>query len=295
MLQIPYRNKSKWGFCNPEKQIVIPLKFQFARPFSDGLAAVKLNDKYGYINNKGFTIIPFLYDLALDFEDGIAFVVPELKVKDGWEYVHINKKNETVGKGFKPLPPDSTQPLALEEWKSYTRSDGYSTKYYYKNKNGHSVLGPFNYARRFKEGIGIASGPLGKYLFFNEEGKELFAKKVISVEDYSEGFAAAQFDWRVGFIDQKGNEIKLENYTNVRSFRNGFAAIERDGINWGVFDFKNYTKEKKGKWGFIDKSFNEVVKTIYDSVSDFENGLALTNCNNKIGYIDVHGNQYWDD
>jgi len=50
---IPYRKGDKWGFCDRNKKIVIPIKYDLVWPFSEGLAAVKLNGKLGYIDKEG--------------------------------------------------------------------------------------------------------------------------------------------------------------------------------------------------------------------------------------------------
>ena len=46
-----------------------------------------------------------------------------------------------------------------------------------------------------------------------------------------------------------------------------------------------------GKYGFIDKSGNEVIPCKYDYVQGFHEGLALVKQNYKIGFIDKTGNQ----
>lgn len=42
---IPYRKKDKWGFCTPDKKIVIDCIYYEANPFSEGLALVELDLK----------------------------------------------------------------------------------------------------------------------------------------------------------------------------------------------------------------------------------------------------------
>jgi len=44
---IPYRKGDKWGFCTPDKKIVITPKYDDARRFIEGLAQAKLNGKRG--------------------------------------------------------------------------------------------------------------------------------------------------------------------------------------------------------------------------------------------------------
>ena len=58
---IPYRKKDKWGFCTPDKKIVIDPIYTFVQRFSEGLAKVHLDDKSGLINEKGTIVFPFMY------------------------------------------------------------------------------------------------------------------------------------------------------------------------------------------------------------------------------------------
>jgi len=41
------------GFCDRNKKIVIPIKYDFAGVFSEGLAPVNLNGKWGFIDKRG--------------------------------------------------------------------------------------------------------------------------------------------------------------------------------------------------------------------------------------------------
>ena len=49
---IPYRKRDKWGYCTPDKKIVIECIYDSASRFSEEFASVKLNGKYGFINIK---------------------------------------------------------------------------------------------------------------------------------------------------------------------------------------------------------------------------------------------------
>lgn len=89
----PYKNgfakitlADKTGFINTDGKIVIPISFDGANDFSEGLAAVSKRipnnsngfstgtRKYGYINEKGKLVIDYLYDGANDFKNGLAQV-----------------------------------------------------------------------------------------------------------------------------------------------------------------------------------------------------------------------------
>lgn len=91
----------KFGFVNIENQIVIPIDYEDAGDFSEGLARVrKQNSKktkmglrysgWGFINKKNKEIIPCIYDEAYDFCEGLAVIN-----NDGL-YGYINKLNIIV-------------------------------------------------------------------------------------------------------------------------------------------------------------------------------------------------------
>jgi len=44
---IPYRKGDKWGYCTPDKKIVISPMYDGASDFHEGLAPVLLNGKWG--------------------------------------------------------------------------------------------------------------------------------------------------------------------------------------------------------------------------------------------------------
>jgi hypothetical protein len=52
----------KWGFFNPVTYEFIPPIYEKISQFSEGLAAVKLNNKWGFINKNGETVIQFIYE-----------------------------------------------------------------------------------------------------------------------------------------------------------------------------------------------------------------------------------------
>ena len=66
----------KYGY-KKDDVVVIPAIYDDAMDFSEGLAAVKLNDNYGFIDYSGNEVIPFKYDFAWDFSG----VWQELKSK----------------------------------------------------------------------------------------------------------------------------------------------------------------------------------------------------------------------
>lgn len=56
---IPYRKKDKWGFCTPNKNIVIDCIYDNVEAFSKGIARVEKDGKYTFINRYGNIVTDF--------------------------------------------------------------------------------------------------------------------------------------------------------------------------------------------------------------------------------------------
>lgn len=76
MAQEPVRHSDgRWGYRLDGEWCIAP-KYEEAKPFSEGLAAVRLYGKWGYINRGGRAEIAFKFDAAEPFAEGLARVVP---------------------------------------------------------------------------------------------------------------------------------------------------------------------------------------------------------------------------
>lgn len=60
-LLIPFRKSTLWGYCTPDKTIVIPCEYEWAGVFRGDTAVVRGNGKYGAVNREGRLFIPFTY------------------------------------------------------------------------------------------------------------------------------------------------------------------------------------------------------------------------------------------
>jgi hypothetical protein len=67
--------QSKFGFIDPfDNNIIIYPLWDQVREFSNGLAAVKLQNEWGFIDKNGLVVIPIMYEDVKDFKDGLAGV-----------------------------------------------------------------------------------------------------------------------------------------------------------------------------------------------------------------------------
>lgn len=74
--------ENKWGFIDTNGTILIPAKYERTTYFINDLSPVKINGKWGYLNKKGELIIPAKYeDFGYFDEDGKALVTEDGKKK----------------------------------------------------------------------------------------------------------------------------------------------------------------------------------------------------------------------
>ena len=64
----------KSGFIDNTGKIVIPLQFDSANGFSEGLALVTLKGKQFFIDTSGRTVFQAKFDIIRDFSEGLAAV-----------------------------------------------------------------------------------------------------------------------------------------------------------------------------------------------------------------------------
>ncbi|MGP1612778.1 MAG: WG repeat-containing protein [Catonella sp.] len=83
-------DEGKYGYINKKGKKITKLKYDRADDFSEGKAAVKKGKKYGYIDKAGKEIIQMKYDEAYEFKNGIALV------KKNGKYGYIDKKGKIV-------------------------------------------------------------------------------------------------------------------------------------------------------------------------------------------------------
>jgi hypothetical protein len=73
----------KWGYIDKTGKEVVPIIYDVAYHFSEGLVQVEQDYKRGYTDKTGKVVVPLIYDIASDFSEGLATVY-----KDGkWGYV----------------------------------------------------------------------------------------------------------------------------------------------------------------------------------------------------------------
>ena len=217
----------EFGFQDASGKIVIPVQFNDARSFHEGLAPVLDGKarKWGYIDRTGAWAVKPQFDEADYFFEGVACVAKGDKAgfiaKDGhWvvrpEYDNVTRFSEGRGAVVKDKRGgyvDATGKLVIP-------------------------LG-FQNGARFHEGLAVVVSDR-KYGFIDRNGEWVIKPEYELAEDFSEGFAAVAKDGKCGYVDKSGKLVIPQRYDEGKPFQGGLARVRVDE-KWGYID-------RRGKW-----------------------------------------------
>ena len=256
--------EARYGYVNPQGEIVINPQFHDAYTFHDGLAMVA-NDKglFGYVDKKGKVTIPYAYKEASDFSEGLAFVVSE-----GQPPVCINtsgKKMFTCDNSIDHIFNFS------EDLARFLSTDG---KYGYINRKGEIVIhAQFEFADDFQEGMAVVKNSEGKCGYINKKGKIVIHYQFERAGRFSEGLAVFSNGNTYGYINTKGAYKINPQYDNAYNFVNGLAIVQ-SGNQWGIIN-------KKGSY-VVNPQFNDAIQLVPRCPITIEQG-------GKVGFINKKG------
>ncbi|MBN1525499.1 MAG: WG repeat-containing protein [Spirochaetales bacterium] len=297
-----------WGFIDYTGTEVIPLKYTYTKPFTDGLAVVANKDeKFGYINPQGEVVIPLIYENpSKPFAEGLACVRKNGKYGfiDIAGNVVIDFQYSTAGPGFSN---------GLAAVGNSTTTMGYI------DRNGNRVI-PFVYTNplQFQNGLAPVQKK-GTWGFIDKTGKVVVDFQFDRVSDFSEDMIwVRNDDMKVGYLNTRGEISVPFDYNFAVPFHNNSAFVKTGGSlttdSWGMIDktgnwivkfaypdiYTSYSfceglarvrhvKMSPQKCGYIDKTGKVVIPVQYQDALAFSNGYAGVRMNNKWGLIDKSG------
>ncbi len=275
MSLIPYRSGSKWGFASTDRKVVITPKYDDAKWFHNGLAAVKVGSKWGYINTAGKMVIPARYTVAKAFSkgfvpktndpggDSILFAGVSVRT-DGYE-VCIDSK----GRNLKGCP-------AISEAKQNAEPDGYVLQkktYSLPNNDGMFDEIVDDYMAGTEHYYIARKG--GAYGVFNSKFDMAMPFEYSSIKMAKWGASnvlVAEKGGMYGVYDQMGNNIIPSDYQS--------ATVVTDNM------MKPYVIVKQNGRAFIlDQTGKNIMNRGYGDITyDPNGGFVLTGDNNLKGF-----------
>ena len=324
---IPYNHAGKWGYCNDEREIVIPCEYDQTLFFQDDLAIVRKGIAYedwhyGMINTSGEVIIPLEYSCLEPFSDGLA-------------------KMRGFGKtlyGFLDTSGNTRIHANFESAFSFAEGLAFVRKPIHRREQEAGFIDtegvmrlptPFSDARGFHNGFAILEHEAARGTFFSylqRNGKTLVSQQprtiavprldwLVRADEFHNGYALILDEFAGFSIISTLGEVVVNfqfHYDGIWSFHNDCAKVRTDTgygfIDWSgkevipcMIDFHSITnfndgraafqETESGKYGFVDKELNTVIPCRFDMVSDFSEGLACVQRDGLYGFINTDGEE----
>lgn len=251
----------------PTYELLVEPHFAFARDFSEGLAAVVVEDRLGYIDKGGRFVIPPLLEVdpfslyregAYQFSEGLA----RISIDHQWGYI------DTVGKILIPPQFDSAESFAS----GLARAE-VSHRYGYIDKRGKFVIAPDyeSAAHAFSEELAAVEID-HRYGYINRQGTVVIAPQFDSADRFHEGMARITLNDKYGFVDKSGKLVIPAEFDVAHSFSQGLARVRIDG-----------------KYGYINTTGKTVIAPEFDDTFSFTEGVALVRNQDHYGFINALG------
>jgi hypothetical protein len=254
---LPCVSGGRWGYADRLGRIVIPQKFMQAKQFSEGLAAIMIDDKYGYVRADGTLAIAPRFDRALAMRQGVAGVGIDGK----WGYVDQSGKYAVT--------PQYTEGHSFSCDRARVKM---GSRYGYIGKSGGvAIAAAFDTAFDFSEDLACVM--IGdRYGFIGKDGRTVIGAKYEKAGSFSEGRAPVRLDGKWGYIDKAGNVGIAPAYDMAGAFSHGLAPVAVGN-----------------RWGFINGKGMMLIAPQFDTAAPFSDGLAAVLLNGKWGYISTGG------
>ncbi len=221
---------------------LLPLSFERARAYSEGLAAVRVNGRWGFLGAKGSMQIPAQFPEVFDFHEGVAAAVQGDKmgyIDSSGAWV-ISPDFELVGDFSSGLAP--AQPDDQDGW-------GTTNMGYIDHKGKFAIPAKFGHAHVFAEDKArvLAANSNDLWIYIDTKGEQVGSSEFQECEDFSDGMAAVQVDDKWGYIDDAGVLQIPALYSRANPFSSGLAFVisadrDRNGNQ------REGLINKKGQW-----------------------------------------------
>ncbi len=219
---ISVKSGTKAGYMNASGKVVIPLQFQFAYDFHEGLARVQANGKFGLIDKQGnYVLQPEFRDVA-NISEGLIFAA-----KDEHVFAFYDRKGNQV----------------IPETKGYF--------------NPHCT----SCGRVFRDGLFRVRKQKGNVLYgyLNKTGDVAIEPEFEAAHDFHNGVALVRKDGLFGFIDTTGTIIIEPQYQYAQQFyinstlvretkESPYGMIDREGNYLIEPQFKNIPYRRYNLW-----------------------------------------------
>lgn len=225
---LPFRSGSLWGYADQRRHLVLPLRYDDAGPFVEGLAWVRRGANFGYITPNGSPLTPLHFTRAANFQQGRATV--ELH---GETYQIDRTGNRlTATPGSTEMPPETD----FLEQGDLVRRNG---KVGFRFSVGHAVV-PADYDEIIDTYNGLLLVRRGaKWGVINHKGRltlplEYDAIRATPANGYA--YPIVEQAGRFGYLTAAGKLLVKPEYRAAQPFMGGAARVVTESGQAGYVD-----------------------------------------------------------
>ena len=192
----PAAKDGKWGYIDSTGKVVLPLRYDGANPFSEGLAAVRVGRKWGYIDRTGEIVIQPEYGIAGFFHNGLA------GVRMG--FIDCHRFIDRTGKVV--VAPIALKAGGCSEGLIPVQMEllGQGRKWGYMDMKGELVIkAQFDNAGEFNNGLAQVKLK-DKWGCIDRTGAFVIKPQFDNMLPFEEGLALVQVGKKLGCIDSTG-------------------------------------------------------------------------------------------
>ena len=282
----------KFGYIDRAGKIIIPLQFDSANEFHEGLALVTANGKKLFIDTTGSVVIRPNFDIVNNFSEGLAAVnigqkrIPNLGlISDPGKWGYL----DSTGKLVIPLKfthaEDFSEGLAAVN--NTDRDHGG-----FIDHTGKIIFSvPLDVTLGFHEGL-VGVLLKGSVSYYDRTGKTISIASDYGPKSnsFSEGLVPISAKGKWGFMDRTGKLVIEANFEDAENFSEGRAPVKVKGeVVWCPADESGNRSGATMMYGYINRTGKIIIPAVFNSAAPFSEGLAAVRKCDEAFFIDKTG------
>ena len=293
---IPYNKNGKWGYADKNMNVIIPCTYNYAMPFYEDRALVKVYDDSSYLSREYFidkegkiifgTFSTSSSDFsATRFQHGLTLIENYNGAENSVSLV------DKYGKALKRIERASLQyELGTKGYSNSFNNLGFYVTNNYSGSNNCTFVYKDGSTKKL-DSINVDKFN-GKYatasfnqrsFLIDSSGKKIVSTDKYDIISYSEDLLrVTNIEQQHGFLNLKGNVVIKPELEFADDFSEGLAVF-------GEKDPKG--NEYKLLYGYMNKKGKIVLPAIYDKAYNFSDGLADVVIGDSLFFIDKKGNK----
>ncbi|WP_170110285.1 WG repeat-containing protein [Flavilitoribacter nigricans] len=291
---LPVVRNGKFGIMRPDKQLVVPIQYDFLLAHREDLLIARSGARSGLLNYRNDTLIPFIYEslqvnregppllsakkegkwglINLEQDVLLPFIYDEIYPRDSGRYFRVKKDGgyqflnqkleywtDTVYNWVSPVGPET---LLLMNNRQSVLLD---------LQSGQITPLPYSHIQHFRDGVAfLREGD--RYGAVNRDLEVIIPPEYDRVQSFFDGLAWVVRDGQHYLIDRRGDPIHPEPFDDAHYSHLGIMPVKRGDA-----------------WGLINRRGEVVTEFIYDQIKTVDEVGFIVGKDRKNGLINFGG------